>query len=92
MLLKGVRRSEEMVDVYQDGQTTTELPQPRIATINTHGSGDMLSAAICAYRALGQDWPEAIRRAQAFTHAAIARGAAWQLGAGHGPVGISGGA
>lgn len=88
ILLKGVRRGEEMIDVYWDGQTATELPQPRIDTINTHGSGDTLSAAVCAYVAQGYAWAEAVRRARAFTHAAIGRGAAWRLGAGHGPVGI----
>ena len=89
VLLKGVRRGAEMVDVYWDGERSIDLPQPRIETINTHGSGDTLSAAICATVALGHDWPEAIRRAQAFTHAAIRRGATWRLGAGHGPVGVT---
>jgi len=89
ILLKGVQRGDEMIDVYHDGQTVTELPQPRIDTINTHGSGDTLSAAVCAYVAQGHAWPEAIRRAQAFTHAAIGRGAGWRLAAGHGPVGVT---
>ena len=89
ILLKGVRRGGEMVDVYWDGERSIELPQPRIETSNTHGSGDTLSAAICAAVAQGHDWPEAIRRAQAFTHAAIGRGATWRLGAGHGPVGVT---
>ena len=89
ILLKGIQRGDEMVDVYWDGQQSIELPQPRIDTINTHGSGDTLSAAICAFVALGHAWPDAIHRAQAFTHAAIGRGAAWRLGAGHGPVGVT---
>jgi hydroxymethylpyrimidine/phosphomethylpyrimidine kinase len=89
VLLKGIRRGDEMIDVYQDGQTQTELPQPRIDTRNTHGSGDTLSAAVCAYVALGHAWPEAVRRAQTFTYAAIGRGAAWRMGAGHGPVGVT---
>ena len=76
-----------MVDVYWDGHRATELSQPRIDTINLHGSGDTLSAAICAYVAVGHDWPEAIRLARAFTRAAIRRGAEWRLGAGHGPLG-----
>ena len=88
VLLKGIRRGEEMVDVYWDGEQRLELAQPRIETINTHGSGDTLSAAICAFVALGHDWPDAIRQAQTFTHAAIGRGAAWRMGAGHGPLGI----
>lgn len=89
-LIKGLHRSDAISDAWWDGQAWTELPQPRIDTINTHGSGDTLSAAVCAYRALGHemghDWLDAIRRAQAFTHAAIRRGASRQLGAGHGPL------
>ena len=88
VLIKGARRSDgEIVDVYWDGARRVELPQALIDTTNTHGSGDTLSAAVCAFRAAGHDWPEAIRRAQAFTHAAIRRGAGWRLGAGHGPLG-----
>lgn len=87
VLIKGQRRGDQLVDVYWDGRDRTDLPQPRLDTINTHGSGDTLSAAICVYRAMGHDWLEAIRRAQAYTHAAIRRGADWRLGAGHGPLG-----
>jgi hydroxymethylpyrimidine/phosphomethylpyrimidine kinase len=87
MLIKGLRRGDEIVDVYWDGQERIELPQVFIETMNVHGSGDTLSAAVCAYVAMGYDWPEAIRRAQMFTHAAIRRGATWRLGAGHGPLG-----
>jgi len=89
VLLKGIRRGDQIVDMYWNGEQRLELPQSRIDTINTHGSGDTLSAAICAYVAQGYDWPAAIRRAQAFTHAAIRRGAGWRLGAGHGPVGVA---
>ena len=87
VLVKGMARGDEIVDMYGSGERRVTLPQPRLDTINTHGSGDTLSAAICAYRAEGHDDLEAIRRAQAFTHAAIRRGAAWRLGAGHGPLG-----
>jgi hydroxymethylpyrimidine/phosphomethylpyrimidine kinase len=87
VLIKGQRRGDSVIDAYWDGRDWTELPQPRIDTANTHGSGDTLSAAICAYRAMGHDRLEAIRMAQAFTHAAIRRGAEWRLGAGHGPLG-----
>ena len=80
LLVKGWRRDEgQIVDLFWDGDRWHQLPQPLIDTANTHGSGDTLSAAICAYRAQGHDWPEAIRRAQAYTHAAIRRGAAWRL-------------
>ena len=87
VLIKGHRRGAQNIDAYWDGRDWTELPQPRIDTTNTHGSGDTLSAAICVYRAMGHDWLEAIRRAQIYTHAAIRRGAGWRLGEGHGPLG-----
>jgi hydroxymethylpyrimidine/phosphomethylpyrimidine kinase len=88
VLLKSWRRDgTEIVDVFWDGGIPIELPQPRINTTNTHGSGDTLSAAVCAFVAMGYDWLEAIRRAQAYTHEAIRRGAGWRLGAGHGPLG-----
>lgn len=87
VLIKGVSRGDQIIDIYRDGREWVELPQPRIDTINTHGSGDTLSAAVCAYRVMGHEWPDAIRRAQVFVHAAIRRGAGWRLGAGHGPLG-----
>ena len=87
-LLTGRRASDALMeDLFWDGEQLHRLPTPRVDTQNLHGSGDTLSAAICAYRALGHDWLDAIRQAQAFTHAAIRRGAGWRLGAGHGPLG-----
>ena len=62
------------------------LVGPRIATNNTHGSGDTLSAAIAVFLARGTALPDAITQARAFTARAIAAGAAWQLGGGHGPL------
>lgn len=88
ILLKGLWEKEgEIIDLFWDGQTTTFLPQQVIPTENVHGSGDTLSAAICAFLAKGYEWLEAVRRAQEFTHAAIFRSAGWRLGAGHGPLG-----
>jgi hydroxymethylpyrimidine/phosphomethylpyrimidine kinase len=87
LLVKGMQRGDEVIDFYWDGVGMAELSQPYIDTCNTHGSGDTLSAAICAYVAQGRDWAEAIGRARAFTHAAIRRGAPWRMGAGHGPLG-----
>ncbi len=87
VLLKGLGDGDTLTDWLWDGDALTPFPQTAVATTNTHGSGDTLSAAICAFVALGRPLPEAIRQAQAFTAAAIRRGAAWRLGAGHGPLG-----
>jgi hydroxymethylpyrimidine/phosphomethylpyrimidine kinase len=90
VLLKGLKFENEIADVFWDGHGVILFSQPAIDTMNLHGSGDTLSAALCAMLVRGYDWPEAIHLAQRFTHAAITRGAGWRLGSGHGPLGQSG--
>ncbi|MAU01780.1 MAG: bifunctional hydroxymethylpyrimidine kinase/phosphomethylpyrimidine kinase [Anaerolineaceae bacterium] len=88
ILIKGFREREEVVDILFDGSKFTEFRQPFIETQNTHGAGDTLAAAICALLAKGEAMETAVAQAQQFTHHAIQRAANWQLGAGHGPLGI----
>lgn len=90
VLIKGFRDGAELVDVLFDGQTVTDFRQPHIETPNTHGSGDTLSAAICAFLAQGLAMETAVAQAQQFTHRAIQRAADWQLGGGHGPLALLG--
>jgi len=59
---------------------------PRIDTANTHGTGCTLSSAIAAFLAKGHGMEEAVARAGEFIHDAIAAGAGYRLGRGHGPV------
>ena len=59
---------------------------PFIDTKNTHGTGCSLSSAIASHLALGQDLPEAIRRAKAWLSQAIAHADSLQIGSGAGPV------
>lgn len=61
---------------------------PRLDSTNTHGTGCVLSAAITARLARGDDLVQAIEGAKAFVTAAIAAGV--QLGAGPGAVNPSG--
>lgn len=86
VLVTGRRDGMEMVDLLFDGETPVEYRSPWTDTPNRHGSGDVLSAAICALLALGLSVGEAIAGARAFTNAAIEDAKDWQLGAGHGPV------
>jgi hydroxymethylpyrimidine/phosphomethylpyrimidine kinase len=74
------------MDVLLDNGQIQYFSQPAIATENRHGSGDTLSAAICAFVAQGNDLITAIRQAQQFTHQAMLRAADWGVGAGHGPL------
>jgi hydroxymethylpyrimidine/phosphomethylpyrimidine kinase len=64
------------------------LTGPRLDSRNTHGTGCVLSAAITARLARGDDLVQAIEGAKAFVSAAIAAGV--ELGAGPGAVNPSG--
>ena len=87
VLITGIPGSDEkIVDYWYDGDKLLPFPHPRIETDNRHGSGDTLSAAICANLALGMDMVNAILDAQAFTSRAMAAAAAWRIGRGHGPL------
>jgi len=59
---------------------------PRIPTANTHGTGCTLSSAIAAFLAKGHGMEEAVANAGDFIHGAIAAGAGYRIGQGHGPV------
>lgn len=62
------------------------LPAKRIATNNTHGTGCTLSSAIAANIARGYGVVEAVQKAKEYIHGAIAAGADYLIGSGHGPV------
>jgi hydroxymethylpyrimidine/phosphomethylpyrimidine kinase len=59
---------------------------PRVATVNTHGTGCTLSSAIAAHLARGDSLETAVERARSYTQGAIEAGAPYALGEGHGPV------
>ncbi len=62
------------------------LTADRIKTNNNHGTGCTLSSAIAGYMARGKDIEAAVQEAKSFMNQAIAAGAAYKLGHGHGPV------
>jgi hydroxymethylpyrimidine/phosphomethylpyrimidine kinase len=62
------------------------LAAGRIKTRNNHGTGCTLSSAIAGYLAQGSDIEAAVKKAKAFINRAIAAGAAYKIGHGHGPV------
>jgi hydroxymethylpyrimidine/phosphomethylpyrimidine kinase len=88
LLKAGHFSDEELVDIFYNAETdeTIELPSPRIATNNTHGTGCTLSSAVAAFLAQGLALNEAIVKAKNFIHSAIVEGARYQIGKGNGPV------
>ena len=62
------------------------LAAERIQTRNNHGTGCTLSSAIAAYMARGHGIEPAVQKAKAYMNRAIAAGAAYKIGNGHGPV------
>jgi hydroxymethylpyrimidine/phosphomethylpyrimidine kinase len=73
-------------DVVAGPDGITVLEADRVATGNDHGTGCSLSAAVAANLALGAEPLDALEAAKAFVHRALQGGAAWRLGAGHGPI------
>ncbi len=78
----------ELVDIFYNVETgrMTRLAAPRVDTRNTHGTGCTLSSAFASQLALGKPLDEAAAAATASIAAAIAAGASYRIGRGHGPV------
>jgi len=86
VLVKGGHLDGESTspDLLTDGSAEHWIEAERIDTVNTHGTGCTLSAAIAAHLALGADLLEAVRSAKGFVTNAIRHALA--LGGGIGPV------
>ncbi|MCX4098971.1 bifunctional hydroxymethylpyrimidine kinase/phosphomethylpyrimidine kinase [Nocardia sp. alder85J] len=85
-IVKGghLRTSDFSTDLLFDGERFHELSAPRIATGNDHGGGDTLAAATACALAHGYEVPDAVAFAKEWTTRCLQ--AAYDLGAGHGPV------
>jgi hydroxymethylpyrimidine/phosphomethylpyrimidine kinase len=87
VLIKGGHgEGPESSDTLITANGIETLSAPRIATVNTHGTGCSLSSAIAAELAKGEDLSSAVRNAKAFVSAAIAAADRFSVGHGHGPI------
>ncbi len=77
--------SEEMVDIFFDGERVVEITGERHPDGAAHGSGCTHSSALAAFLAHGCEPLEAARRAREVASEAVANGLR-DLGAGAGPV------
>jgi len=76
----------ETTDLLHDGDIMLTLPEQRIATNNTHGTGCTLSAALATLLARGIAPQEAAKAAKDYLTQAIAHATELSVGQGHGPV------
>ncbi len=86
VVVKGGHLSESAEDVVAGPDGIVVLPGQRVVTGNDHGTGCSLSAAMAAHLARGVPVADAIAEAKAFVARALAGGAGWRLGSGHGPL------
>lgn len=87
VLVKGghLKSSVMVTDyLYIPGQKPKELPQARVETDNTHGTGCTLSAAIATLLGQGLPLEIAVIKAQRYLNEALRK--SWNPGQGHGPV------
>jgi len=81
--------SEELVDLFHDGEQVVEIPGERHPDGAAHGSGCTHSSALAAYMAHGEKPLEAARKAREIASAAVGGGLRG-IGAGPGPVDVFG--
>lgn len=88
VLLKGGHlEGEQVSDLFMSANGEQSwLRAPRIASLNTHGTGCTLSSAIAAHLALGSSLPDAIRSAHTYVRQALQAGACVRTGHGSGPL------
>ena len=86
VLIKGGHLAGDPVDVFFDGEQVHQLRSRRVITANVHGTGCTMAATIAARLARGDTITDAVRAAKGYVASAIAGGASWRLGRGHGPI------
>ncbi|MDR0699089.1 MAG: bifunctional hydroxymethylpyrimidine kinase/phosphomethylpyrimidine kinase [Tannerella sp.] len=88
LLKAGHLKEETLTDMFYNAETDEmiELTSKRIHTKNTHGTGCTFSSAIAAFLAHNMSLNEAVCRAKEYMESAIAVGAEYEIGKGHGPV------
>ena len=87
-LKAGHLHDRELVDIFYNAEEERILPlrSERLDTPNTHGTGCTLSSALAAFLARGEGLDDAATHAKEYIAGAIAAGAAYRIGHGHGPV------
>lgn len=89
VLVKGGHlKGDELINVLyeREDKRETVITHPRIDSLNTHGTGCSLSAALATLLGLGRSLPDACREAIDYLTSAIDAATHLHFGKGHGPV------
>ncbi|MCF0176321.1 MAG: bifunctional hydroxymethylpyrimidine kinase/phosphomethylpyrimidine kinase [Bacteroidales bacterium] len=88
LMKAGHLTDDELVDIFYNAEEDhcIELRSRRIYSKNTHGTGCTLSSAFASFLARGFSLDDAARNAKDYINMAIASGATYEIGHGHGPV------
>lgn len=88
LMKAGHLEDDELVDYFYNAEEDhiIELRSRRVRSNNTHGTGCTLSSALASYLAQGCSLDEAAVKAKEYISGAIASGAEYEIGHGHGPV------
>ena len=84
----GHLEEDVLTDIFYNAEEDRfiEFSSPCVQTVNTHGTGCTLSSAIASYLAQGFGLDEAAGLAKNYLEKALASGAGYETGHGHGPV------
>ena len=86
-LKAGHLHDRELVDIFYNAEEDRILPlRPSGSTRRTRTAGCTLSSALAAFLARGEGLDQAATHAKEYIAGAIAAGAAYRIGHGHGPV------
>ncbi len=88
LMKAGHLSDDQLVDIFYNAENDEiiELRSKRVHSPNTHGTGCTLSSAFASYLAQGMKLNDAARAAKDYIAGAIASGAQYSIGHGHGPV------
>ncbi len=88
LLVKGGHGRADLLEdrlLLPDGRQQ-RFSHRRVATGSSHGTGCVLSAAIAARLALGQELASAVQHSISWLQGLLRAGVSWRLGAGQGPL------
>jgi hydroxymethylpyrimidine/phosphomethylpyrimidine kinase len=87
VLLKGGHLTgEDATDLWLDAVNEHLFTEPRVSTINTHGTGCSLSSAMAALAVRGGSWTSTVSQAKRWLTGALRAADSLEIGHGPGPV------